>query len=138
MTPLNKMSLLKEKTYAWKSTSYHVSMHIPQYLWGETILTASYLINRIPTRILKFETPLNCFKSKFPTTRLYSDLPLKVFGCTCFVYIPIVSWSKLDPRTEKCVFIWYASNQKGYKCFNPITKRPMSAWMSLFWKINPF
>lgn len=42
-------------------------MHIPKYLWREAILTSSYLINRMPTQILKFETPLNYLKKKlFP------------------------------------------------------------------------
>ena len=31
--------------------------------------------------------------------------------------------SKLDPKAEKCVFIGYASNKRGYKCFNPVAKK---------------
>ena len=33
-------------------------MHIPKYLWGEAILTFCYLINRMPSHILKSNTPL--------------------------------------------------------------------------------
>ncbi|KAL5777605.1 hypothetical protein ACOSP7_010531 [Xanthoceras sorbifolium] len=99
------------------------SMNVPKYLWGEALLTAAYLINRMPTRVLKYQTPLMHFKHYFPLSRIYSDLPLKVFGCTVFVHISHHSRSKLDPRAEHCVFIGYASNKKGYRCYNPLTRK---------------
>ena len=103
------------------------SMNIPRYFWGEVILIASYLINRMPTRFLKYSTLLECFQKIFPLSRMYSNLPLKVFGCIVFVHLPNHNRSKLDQKVfgcivlaaEKCVFIGYASNQKGYKCYNP-------------------
>ena len=98
------------------------SMNVPSYLWGDAVLTACYLINRMPTRVLNFQTPLGSFKTIFPTTRLTSDLPLKVFGCTVYAHISSPQ-SKLAPRAERCIFIGYASSQKGYKCFNPSTKK---------------
>jgi hypothetical protein len=41
-------------------------------------------------------------------------LPLKIFGCVCFVqdYRPNVG--KLDPRAVKCIFVGYSATQKGY------------------------
>jgi len=30
---------------------------------------------------------------------------------------------KLDDRSKKVVFLGYAENSKGYKCFDPITKK---------------
>ena len=88
----------------------------------DAILTASYLINRMPTKILQYTTPLECLKKVFPESRINFELPLKIFGCTAYVHIPKRSRSKLDPRTEKCVFVGYTPDKKGYKCFNPLTK----------------
>ena len=99
------------------------SMNVLKCLFGQAVLTTSYLINRMPTRVLKYNTPLNCFKRFFPLSRIYSDLPLKVFGCIAFVHVPNNTQTKLDPRAEKCVFIGYASNKKGYKCYNPQTRK---------------
>ena len=95
-----------------------LSMNVPKYLWGEAVLTATYLINRVPSRVLNHDTPLNCFKKCFPTNRLITSMPLKIFGCIVFVHQPPISRSKLDARAEKCVFIGYAANKRGYKCFN--------------------
>ena len=97
-------------------------INIPNYLWGDTILIASYLINRMPTKVLKYTTPLECLKKVYPKSRINSKLPLKIFGCTAYVHIPKMLRSKLDPRAEKCVFVGYTPNKKGYKCFNPLTK----------------
>jgi IS30 family transposase len=53
---------------------------VPKYLWGEVILTATYLINRMPTRVLNFKTPLQVFTNCNPKFRLSSTLPLKTLG----------------------------------------------------------
>ncbi|MCO5564483.1 hypothetical protein L7F22_018144 [Adiantum nelumboides] len=45
----------------------------------------------------------------------------KVFGCFAYVHVPDELWIKLDPKAKKCVFIGYSIEQKGYKCYNPIT-----------------
>jgi len=70
----------------------------PKYLWGETILTGTYLINRMPSKIFNFKTPLDVFTSAFPNNRLSCTLPLKIFGCTVFVHIHEPNQGKLEPR----------------------------------------
>ena len=107
------------------------SINVPRYFGGKVVLTTSYLINRMPTRIFKYSTPLDCFQKIFHLSRMYSDLPLKFFGCIVFVHLPNHNRSKLDQKVfgcivlaaEKCVFIGYASNKNGYKCYNPQTKK---------------
>ncbi|WP_208972683.1 hypothetical protein, partial [Escherichia coli] len=46
---------------------------------------------------------------------------LKVFGCIVYVHVPNELRTKLDPKAEKCVFIGYSLEQKGYKFNNPVT-----------------
>ena len=60
---------------------------VPKYLWGEAVLTTTYLINRTPNKVLNFETPFDVFHKIYPTDQLSSSLPLKIFGCTTFIYI---------------------------------------------------
>ena len=76
----------------------------------------------MPTRVLQYVTPLEYFKKTFLDCRINSDLPLKIFCYTIFVHIPSQIRSTLDFRAEKCVFIGYAPNKRGYKCYNPQTK----------------
>ena len=113
-------------------------MNLPKYFWGDAVLTASYLINRMPSKVLQYSTPLECFKKIFPESRVNSDLPLKIFGCTAYVHIPKKSRSKLDPRAEKYVFVGYAPNQKGYKFFNPLTRKVFVTMDATFLEGLPF
>ncbi|RVW36998.1 Retrovirus-related Pol polyprotein from transposon TNT 1-94 [Vitis vinifera] len=100
------------------------SSNVPNYFWGEAILTATYLINRMPSRVLTFQSPRQLLLKKFPHTRASSsDLPLKVFGCTTFVHLYPQNRSKFAPRANKCIFLGYSPTQKGYKCYSPTNKR---------------
>lgn len=89
---------------------------------GEAILTATYLINRMPSRVLNFASTLSLFKKTFPISHLSSDLPLKAFGCVVIVHVHNHTHDKLDPRAIKCVFLGYFPTRKGYKCFDPHKK----------------
>ena len=44
-------------------------MNLPKYLWGD-VLTTSYLINRMPSKVLQYSTPLECLKFFFPKSRI--------------------------------------------------------------------
>ncbi|KAH9697911.1 retrovirus-related pol polyprotein from transposon RE1 [Citrus sinensis] len=97
--------------------------YFDDYLSRNKQAQACYLINRMPTRVLKYQSPLEYFTLIYPSSRVTSNIQLRVFGCSVFVHVPNHLRSKLDPRSEKCVFLGYAPNKKGYKCFNPQTKK---------------
>lgn len=48
----NSIAECKNKHLLEVSRAITFSMHVTKYLRGEAILTASYLINRMPTRVL--------------------------------------------------------------------------------------
>ncbi|RVW73200.1 Retrovirus-related Pol polyprotein from transposon RE1 [Vitis vinifera] len=73
------------------------SMNVPKLFWGQAVLTVAYLINRMPSRVLKFQTPCQTLLKSFPITRLISTVPPKIFGCSVFVHINQQHRSKLDP-----------------------------------------
>ncbi|TYK01779.1 Cysteine-rich RLK (RECEPTOR-like protein kinase) 8 [Cucumis melo var. makuwa] len=99
--------------------SFMLSTSLPSYLWGDVILTAAHLINRMPSRILHLQTPLECLQESYPSTRLVSEVPLRVFGCTAYVHSFGPNQTKFTHRAQACVFVGYPPHQRGYKCFHP-------------------
>ena len=63
---------------------------------------------------------------------LTTDIPFKIFGSVAFVHNHDTRCSKLYPKAHKCIFVGYPTNQRGYKCFDPILKKNVCLWMSLF------
>ncbi|RVW17578.1 Retrovirus-related Pol polyprotein from transposon RE1 [Vitis vinifera] len=111
---------------------------MPTQFWGDSILTATYLINRMPSRVLSFVTPLQKFHEFFPHSRLDAHLPLRVFGSTVFVHIHGPKRNKFDPRALKCVFLGYSSTQKGYKCYDPISQKLYVSLDVTFFEHTPY
>ncbi|KAK1429347.1 hypothetical protein QVD17_11555 [Tagetes erecta] len=86
--------------------------NIPLYMWTECILTATYLINRLPSSILAGKSP---YELLFKTKPLL--FYLRSFGCLCFC-TNLNPESKFDSRSIKCVFIGYSIEKKGYKMWD--------------------
>ena len=99
------------------------STYVPKHFWGEIVLTGAYLINRMPSRVLKYQTPCQFLLQFFPHTKINPSLDPKIFRCSVFIHIHQQYHSKLEPKSIKCIFLGYSPNQKGYKCYSPITKK---------------
>ena len=108
--------------------------HVPFRLWGDTILTACYLINRMPSCVLHDQIPRSLL---FPDQPLYF-LPSHVFGCTCFVHILTPGQDKLFAKATKCVFLGYSRLQMSYRCYSPQTHRYFLSVDVTFFEDSPF
>lgn len=59
----------------------------PVYYWGKSLFSTVYLINLVPSSIINFQTPFNVM-SKAIVALTVPNLPLYVFGCVAFFYLP--------------------------------------------------
>ena len=132
------MTERKNKHFLEVARALLFSKNVPKYLWGEAILNATYLINKMRSRILNFQTLLNFFKTLYPISQLTFEIALKVFGCIAFVHNHKHGQVKLDPRARKCIFVGYAPTQKGYKCFDSISRKMFITMDVTFFEDKPF
>ena len=58
-----------------------------------------------------------------PSIPILNSLQNRVFGCSAFVHVHSPYQGKLDLCAIKCVFIDYAPNKKGYKCYHPQSRK---------------
>ncbi|XP_071739944.1 uncharacterized protein [Rutidosis leptorrhynchoides] len=77
-----------------------IESKVPKSFWPEALATATYLINRLPTKILGTKTPRNVL-SQFFTLPSSLNLEPQIFGCSVFVHILKHERTKLDPCAEK-------------------------------------
>ncbi|KAL0418446.1 UNVERIFIED_CONTAM: Retrovirus-related Pol polyprotein from transposon RE1 [Sesamum radiatum] len=86
---------------------------LPRKFWGECILTVAYLINRLPSPLLQWQTPYEVLYKKIP-----SLTHLRTFGYLCFATNVLPHKDKFDYRASKCVFIGYSQIHKGYRLYH--------------------
>ncbi|GKB85257.1 putative RNA-directed DNA polymerase [Tanacetum coccineum] len=85
---------------------------IPLYMWPECVLTAVYLINRLPSSVLSGVSPYFIVYGKNPSLS-----HIRSFGCLCYSTV-LNSNDKFCARSEKCVLIGFSTTKKAYKLYS--------------------
>ncbi|GKV21544.1 hypothetical protein SLEP1_g31514 [Rubroshorea leprosula] len=96
---------------------------LPKCFWAEAVYTAVYLLNGLPTKAVKGITPIEAWYGQKPSAD-----QLRVFGSICYNHVPAAKRGKLDEKVEIGIFIGYATEAKGYKVYDPISKKVPRAW----------
>ena len=79
--------------------------------WGEAMLTACYLLNRVPNKRNKV-TPYELWFKKTPNLNY-----IQVWGCRAVVRLPDPKHKTLGEKGVECIFIGYAEHSKAYRFY---------------------
>jgi hypothetical protein len=91
---------------------------LPLFLWDEACYTAVYLQNRSPHREVGSMTPEEAFSGKKPEVGHFH-----IFGCINYSHVPSEKRTKLDPMTERGIFVGYSETSKAFCIYLPSLRK---------------
>ena len=92
--------------------------------WSYALETAVYLLNRVPSKSVD-KTPYEMWCNKKPVLAL-----IKIWGCPAYVK-HIVS-DKLEAKSDKCLFVGYPKETKGYYFYHASEQKAFVSRHSTF------
>ena len=105
----NGVAERKNRTLKKMMNAMLINSGLPQNMWGEAILSANYLLNKVPKKKAD-KTPYELCKG-IKLSYKY----LRVWGCLAKVTVPPPKKVKIGPKTIDCIFIGYAHNSAAYR-----------------------
>ena len=100
-------------------TARAIRLHagFPKHFWGECVLAATHIINKLPMAVLGWKTLFEVLYGSAPDL---SDL--RTIGCLCYA-TKLGETDKLEARAHKCVLLGYTYGFKGYKLYDLQSKK---------------
>jgi hypothetical protein len=83
---------------------------LPMSFWGYALETTAFTLNIVPTKYAE-RTPYETWTGKHHRLSF-----LKVWGCEA--YVKRLMSDKLTPKSDKCFFVGYSRETKGYYFYN--------------------
>ncbi len=85
---------------------------LPKSFWGFALETAVYILNRVLSKSVEL-TPHEMWDKRKP---IFSYM--KVWGCP--TYVKRIESDKLGAKSERCLFVGYPKESRGYYFYNPL------------------
>jgi hypothetical protein len=106
----NGVSERKKHTLKEMSNFMIQSKGLSLKYWAKAINYENYIVNCTPTKALKNLTPEEAWTKIKPGVS-----HLCVFGSIAWAHIPNEKRKALQPKSEKCIFVGYSEDVKGYR-----------------------
>ena len=82
--------------------------NLPIFFWGDALLTAIYILNRVPSKSVT-STPYELWNGVKPNLGYFH-----LWGCVAYIHNISHKYGKLGPRGKKCIFIQYFEHSEGF------------------------
>lgn len=86
---------------------------LPKKFWPYSLLTTTWMINRLPSRVLDWKSPYEILFGVAPDLSI-----LRPFGCLVYAVNVTPHRGKFVSRSNKCIFLGYDPAYKGYLLYD--------------------
>ncbi|GKD66321.1 putative RNA-directed DNA polymerase, partial [Tanacetum coccineum] len=117
-TPQQNKVIERKHRHIEVARSLRFEANLPKRFWGECILTATYITNRLPSKVIDDKTP---FELVFNQKLDYDNM--RVFGCLTYHRNTDTRGDKFEERGRPRVFMSYPQRTKGYKILDIKTSK---------------
>jgi len=97
---------------------------LPPSFWGYALETSAFTLNRCPSKSVE-KTPYEMWTGKVPNLSF-----LKIWGSDA--YVKRIFTDKLGPKSDKCFFVGYPKETKGYYFYNSTENKVFVARSGVF------
>ena len=104
----NGVAERRNRTLLEMVRSMMAQANLPIQFWGDGLLTATYILNRVPSKSVS-STPYELWSQRKPNLN-----ELHPWRCAAYVHDTSHQFGKLGPRGKKCIFIRYSHHSKGF------------------------
>ncbi|KAG8498488.1 hypothetical protein CXB51_005003 [Gossypium anomalum] len=99
---------------------------LPTSFWGHALETTIFTLNRVPSKSVQ-KMPYEMWTGKRPSMYF-----MKIWGRKA--YVKRQTSTKREPKSERCIFVGYLKQTKGYYFFNPTENKVFIARTGVFLK----
>jgi hypothetical protein len=104
----NEVAERRNQTLLEMVRSMMVQANLPITFWGDALLTAVYILNRVPSK------SVSSTRYELWNNRKLNLNNMRPWGCAAFVHDMSHQHGKLGPWGKKSIFIRYSEHSKGY------------------------
>ena len=108
---LNGVSERRNRTLLDMVRSMMGFADLPVSFWGYALESACYILNNVPSKSVD-KTPYEIWTGRKPIIS-----HLRVWGCPA--YVKRLESDKLGPKSDRCLFVGYPKESKGYYFYLP-------------------
>lgn len=95
-----------------------IAAGLPAEFWYYACAHLVLLINMMAFKSLALESSYKRLYTKQPNLK-----SIRIFGITVYPWLRPYNNNKLQPRSERCIFLGYSMGYKGVICYNPKTRK---------------